>query len=203
MIKNIVFDIGKVLFAYEPEYIVDTLLPETPHKETHLNELFFSPLWQQRDRGDVTEFEAKKALSEAVQHHPEKRDEIHLLFDRWVHHLRVIEGSKNIFLKLKQNYPVFILSNFQAKAFDQLLALNPFLKEADGFVVSGKLNMMKPEPEIYHHLLDSFNLIASETLFIDDLPENIEGCRSVGMQGILFTSPEETEAQLKHFGVLN
>lgn len=40
--------------------------------------------------------------------------------------------------------------------------------------------MVKPEPEVFRHLLATFNLRAEQSVFIDDLPANIESARQVG-----------------------
>ena len=45
---------------------------------------------------------------------------------------------------------------------------------------------MKPGSEIYQTLLDRYNLDPSESLFIDDRPENIEAARKLGMHGFVF-----------------
>ena len=45
---------------------------------------------------------------------------------------------------------------------------------------------MKPDPAIYRRLCDRFSLEASQCLFIDDLPRNIEGARSAGLNGYCF-----------------
>lgn len=46
--------------------------------------------------------------------------------------------------------------------------------------VSHLLGLHKPEPEIYHALQRQLGLDAAEILFFDDMPENVEGARTVG-----------------------
>lgn len=46
--------------------------------------------------------------------------------------------------------------------------------------------MIKPDLKIYQHLLESFNLKAEETLFIDDSKENIEAALQAGIRGLQF-----------------
>ena len=57
------------------------------------------------------------------------------------------------------------------------------------------------EEKIYRALLDRYSLIPEETVFLDDVPENIAGAEAVGIHGVLFTGIEEakkqTEALLK------
>ena len=47
--------------------------------------------------------------------------------------------------------------------------------------------MAKPEPEIYQHLFQAYDLKPEECFFIDDLERNIKAAKAVGMDGIIFT----------------
>jgi putative hydrolase of the HAD superfamily len=57
--------------------------------------------------------------------------------------------------------------------------------------------MRKPEPEIFHHTLDLLGVEPAETVFVDDLPFNIQGAADVGIVGVLHTSYGETVAELE------
>ena len=201
-ISTIVFDVGQVLFAYNPGKVIDQILPGTPHKDTYLTHLFDAPIWYQMDRGDFTAEEAVSQLSPHVNHHPEQLRALKTLIDNFAIHLELIEESKALFLQLKKIYPVYILSNFQDKPYDLLVENHPFMKEATGTVVSAKVKLAKPEEAIYTHLLETHDLVADSCLFIDDREENIDACRKVGMQGVVFKSAQQLEADLKALGVL-
>jgi len=197
MITTIIFDLGRVMFGYDPDYIIETLCPGTPHKEDYLEHLFYSPLWQQLDRGDLSHNEGKEALSKLFQGHPVKTEESHRLLDEFSIHLDLIEGSKSIFLSLcEQGYRIYLLSNFQSLPFDRLLEKHDFLDKAHGRVISAKINCMKPEPEIYQHLISTYTLTPEHCVFIDDLEENIQGAAKHGIQGIVFTTPEALKKDL-------
>ena len=47
-------------------------------------------------------------------------------------------------------------------------------------MISGEIQMMKPEPEVFLHLLATYNLRPQESVFIDDLPANIEAAKQWG-----------------------
>ncbi len=201
-IRNIVFDVGRVLFQYEPEKIIDKLLPGTPHKAHHLDGLFNSPVWGQLDAGSISMEDAKAQLHRDVQGHAEKHAEMCVLLEQFTDHLDLIEGTLEIFLSLyTQGYPLYILSNFQTHGFDRLFRNYPFFKLATGMVVSGKVQLVKPDVAIYHHLLTTHTLTPQETLFIDDLAENIAACRAVGMKGIVFTSPQALAQELEQYRI--
>ena len=91
---------------------------------------------------------------------------------------------------MQKSHNIYILSNFQDEPFTLLTTLHPFIKAAKGEIVSARVHLKKPEKEIYELLLSTYNLNPKETLFIDDLKENIEASESVGIKGVHFTGPE-------------
>jgi len=68
-------------------------------------------------------------------------------------------------------------------------------------VISGQVKMIKPDAEIYLHLLNSFNLQAEETVFIDDRQDNIEAAEKLGIKGIRFTSPGQLKEELRNLEI--
>lgn len=200
-ITTIVFDIGRVLFEYNPGKIIDTILPKTSHRDAYMAHLFLAEIWQELDRGMITEAQAIATLAQ-ISSDSEWANGLPLLLDRFVYELDLIEKSKSIFLSVQKRYPVYLLSNFQSDPFDKLVQAHPFLALANGAVVSAKIRMMKPEPAIYTHLLTTYSLNSAETLFIDDLVENIEGAKAAGMHGIVFTDPDQLIADLKTFEII-
>jgi FMN phosphatase YigB (HAD superfamily) len=200
-INSIVFDIGQVLFAYDPARLMNAIVPDSAHHALYREILFDAPIWQAMDRGNVSHSKAKETLASQFDFDARMTAEISLLLDRFSTHLELIEGTRDIFLRLEKQFPLYLLSNFQDEPFDRLLRANPFLGLAKGMVVSAKINMMKPEPEIYAHLLETYNLDPAKTLFIDDLAPNIAEAKKAGIQGIVFESPEKLKTDLLNFGI--
>jgi putative hydrolase of the HAD superfamily len=62
--------------------------------------------------------------------------------------------------------------------------------------VSGELNLLKPHPEIYQHVLGDLGVGAADTVFIDNRESNVRGAEAVGITGHLFTGPGELRAFL-------
>ena len=62
------------------------------------------------------------------------------------------------------------------------------MKTFDGGVFSWKEKCMKPDPEIYEILLKRYKIVPEQALFFDDRPENVEGARKVGINGVVFNT---------------
>lgn len=67
----------------------------------------------------------------------------------------------------------------------------------DAMIISAEVGMAKPDPRIYQLALEKLGIAASESVFVDDFPENVKGARAVGMQAIHFTQPEQALKELK------
>jgi putative hydrolase of the HAD superfamily len=67
----------------------------------------------------------------------------------------------------------------------------------DVVVISGEVGMRKPEPRIYHHVLDLIDVRPEQAVFVDDLPVNVSAAAGVGMVGVLHRSFEQTAAELE------
>lgn len=66
----------------------------------------------------------------------------------------------------------------------------------DAMVISAEVGLIKPDPRIYHLALSRLGVRPDESLFVDDVLENVEAARAVGMTGIRFIHSEEVLADL-------
>jgi putative hydrolase of the HAD superfamily len=55
--------------------------------------------------------------------------------------------------------------------------------------VSGELGLLKPSPEIYHHVLDSLSIPPAQAVFTDNRASNVAGAEAIGITGHVFTTP--------------
>lgn len=102
----------------------------------------------------------------------------------------------NLIRSLRGNYHTGLISN----AWD---GMRPFLVKSnlldlfETVVISAEVGVMKPEERIYRLALEQAQVKPEESVFVDDMPANIEACQQVGMQGILFKNPQEAMKQLE------
>lgn len=198
MIKNIVFDIGRVLLRYEPKEYLQEKINNDKVDEIY-NQVFRSEEWVMLDRGVITQDEAVKRIA---KRYPENKDNIKLAFQDWYEMMDPIEGTVQILYKLKKaGYKVYYLSNFQLLAFENVNNKYDFLKAFNGGIFSYKEKLLKPESQIYKCLIERYELMPSETIFTDDMEVNIEACRKIGIEGIVFKDPETLIKDLKLYGI--
>ncbi len=78
----------------------------------------------------------------------------------------------------------------------------PFFKQFDELVFSYQIKAMKPEQAFYDAALKTAKVRPEQCVFIDDMPQNIEGARKRGILSHLFKSPHEVEAFLREAQIL-
>ncbi|HHT73801.1 MAG TPA: HAD family phosphatase [Firmicutes bacterium] len=195
MIKNIVFDLGRVLISFEPEQLLQHLLADPSDRQALLRIVFQSPEWFMLDRGVITQEQAAQRL---INQHPQKAAQIQMVLDRWLPILTPIESSVELVRLFKEKgLGLYVISNFHRAAFDYIWSRYPWLRLFDGMVISCETQTLKPEPAIYQTLLEKYSLNPAECLFIDDSPANVEGARQMGMHALQYISGEQIRRELE------
>ncbi|MBZ5608853.1 MAG: HAD family phosphatase [Acidobacteriia bacterium] len=72
----------------------------------------------------------------------------------------------------------------------------PWLPAFHQRTFSCDLRIAKPAPEIFRHCIDALGVPPSETLFLDDRPENIHAAQALGIHGVVFTTLDEVAREL-------
>jgi HAD superfamily hydrolase (TIGR01509 family) len=173
--KNIVFDLGRVVFAQDPT-------KSTEHFKQFFSYVSQSPMpqfWVDYDLGvssidDVAEQLAQYRGVEVAY----AKDMILQAIGKQ----ETIRPTENLISELKQaGYKLYVLSNM-SREFIDFLRQKEVYANFDGDVVSCEVGVVKPMPEIYDILLEKFSLEASQTLFIDDRRENVDAAAEKGIE---------------------
>lgn len=195
---NVIFDLGGVLLEWDPARILAGRYPQHAHREVIEREVFRHQDWLDLDRGTLDEATAIERFHRRTGF---AHDDLSRLMDVARESLLLKHDTWALLHELhRDRVPLYCLSNMAASTFRYLQARYDVWDVFDGIVISGELGMVKPEPAIFEHLLTKYGLDRSRSVFIDDLPVNVEAARRLGMHGIHFRNAEDCRAQL---GVLS
>ena len=195
MIKNIILDIGDVLVKsnYHDFFIgkgYDEQQAQRLAKAT-----FYTPAWKELDRG---KWDFQRIVKEFVKNDPEMEPALTTVFDDMSKFIVVYPYAEEWIRSLKdRGLKVYCLSNISDKICRDCAEELEFLRYADGRVFSYEERLIKPNPEIYRRLLDKFGLIAEESVFIDDIEQNVTAAKALGLQGITFLSHEQADNEIE------
>lgn len=199
MIKNIVFDIGNVLLSFEPSDYLSRAIKDPEIADDLNTRVFRSAEWLMLDKGTITKAQAAERILQRDGRHA---DLVRQLLESWMELLTPIDASIKLLTPLKQaGYRLYYLSNFHTVAYETILRKNAFFQCFDGGIVSCEVNCIKPEQEIYAHLLQKYGLKAQECLFLDDVEVNVKAAAALGFQTIHLTDAGIIQSLLAQHGV--
>lgn len=194
MPKFAVFDVGNVLIQWDLPAAFRADFPDDAAIADWLERIGFAEWNLRQDAGRPM----VQAVAEAEAAHGEAAAPLRSYRTRFADTIhQPITGTWALLERLAARGPVYAITNWSAELWPEALRLHPRLATVfTDVVVSGREGIIKPDPAIYRLLLDRNALAPGDCLFIDDAPKNVAGAKAVGMDAVLFTSPEALEADL-------
>lgn len=195
MIRNIIFDYGGVIID------LDYRKPEEEFRklgvsrfEEHFSQLRQSSVFDQLDKGQIPESEFRNILRTQLEV-PLTDEQIDAAWNSMIIGIR--EEKIRTLTSLISTHKTFLLSNTN---FIHLKFITKYLLRTYGRVnldsvfdkvyYSCALGLRKPDPEIYQKVMDDNSLKPSQTLYIDDSPQHVEGAARVGLIALLYDPAE-------------
>lgn len=182
MIKNIIFDFGDIFINLDK-----------PAVYQHLEKFGFTSVSPELDilaknyeMGLISSADFVLALQKMFP--SAEKDEIikawnSILLDFPISRLEFIEQLAD-----EKKYRLFLLSNTNELHIEYVndtmgtANFNRFRACFEQFYLSHEINLRKPNTDIYQYVLSKNELLAEETLFIDDMPENTQAAESLGIK---------------------
>ncbi|MHC4871672.1 MAG: HAD family hydrolase [Planctomycetota bacterium] len=187
-IKAVIFDLGKVLVDFDWNIAVQRISPHTS-----LNEDEIIPR--------VTETDFVKLYEEGVIDCDDFALEIIQLLNAdisieefvsfWSDIFIRRPEMENLFSRVKEKYPVAILSDTSPMHWNYISRNVPAIAHPDALILSYEVGTHKPDQKIYQQALNELNITAENAFFTDDLEVNIAGAKKAGIQAQQFTTPEK------------
>ena len=190
-IKNLIFDLGGVIVNLDTDATVKALAKIGMLTDDDTISIYSLDFFKNYEKGLISDEEFQKHLQQKLNN-----CSVTELHAAWNSMLLDIPPVRLEFLKwLRKNYRMFLLSNTNQIHIDRF---NIILKDVcgaedfshffDKAYYSHQMKMRKPDTEIYKQVLEENNLLADETLFIDDNAENLRGAEQLGIHTLLVTS---------------
>ena len=186
-IKNVIFDLGGVIIDIDYNATVNGF---RKLGVTNIDEIFSNKkqtqLFDYYDKGLITPSQFRQGLRDLACLNISDKD-IDKAWNAMLFDLKI--SRVETLRRMKQKYRTFLLSNtneshleYFFNRIDTNFGIKNFSELFETAYYSCRLGMRKPDPEIFNKVLELSNLKANETLFLEDLPHNIAGASSVGIQ---------------------
>jgi putative hydrolase of the HAD superfamily len=197
---NIVFDLGGVVFRWQPEKIIRHFFHDPIQQNLVRSEIFSHVDWVELDRGTI---ETDHAITRGAARTGLPRARIEELLNAVPQSLSLMEETLDLIRAVRRsNHKLFVLSNMHPASISYLEKTHDIWSLFDGVIISSRIQMVKPEIPIYEHLLATYGLIPAETVFIDDLSENLTAASTLGIQTIRFVDAAQCKQDLTNLGCI-
>lgn len=197
----VLFDLGNVLVRIHPEAFLQSLGIDTPENRKVYGPKVIEIVKRYESGGDSTEQYLSRL--EGLLNHGEfhfVREQIEKAMLAVIG--KPIEGMEDLVQRVAAGNRVGLLSNTNPLHYHLCLENLPVLRHIPVHFLSYQLLALKPEPAIYHAVMEAIELPAGEILFIDDSEENVAAAQKIGMQGIRFTERAKLDQELNVIGVI-
>jgi 2-haloacid dehalogenase len=197
----VVFDVGHVLYDWDPRFLYEKLIGEREALDDFLARVVTREWHFQHDAGRPFAETSAELAAAYPEHH-------HLIRQFGPRFGETIPGPIPGMVELveeldRAGVPLFAITNFSAEFWE------PFrVREAALFdrfrdiVVSGAERVVKPDPAIFSLALARFGLKPGEALFVDDRAENVAAGEAAGLIGHVFSDAGALRAVLVESGLL-
>ncbi len=195
MIRDIVFDIGRVIIDIHPEPLLEFLHRRgAPRLDLHatLERVGLSDHETGRLDGAGL-LERFRTLAPQASHAE--------LRAQWLQIFTPHQDMMALVRRVAPHHGVYLLSNIGQLHWEHLVDRHGIAGVGHGALTSFDAGVMKPDTAIYAQAEQKFALAPSRTVFVDDRPENIEAARARGWHGIVHRNFTDTREALLRLGV--
>ena len=200
-IKTIFFDIGGVLINIHPDRTYQYLSDSADIEKKHIVDNFPIKAHHSYEKGLINNNDWFLAVKESMPQPCclKKAD----FWRAWKLLLGEEKRTIDIIERLRSKYLIWLISNTNPKHIkDDLDKSYIFPQLVHGATYSFEVGSRKPEREIYKIAMQLAGVEhANQSIFIDDLNENIITANSLGMNGIHYRSHKELEIELLNLGI--
>ncbi len=196
-IRAVIFDFGGVLVRMVDDRPRQQLASQLGVTLSRLDELVFSSLSaQQASRGEITVDMHWEEVRKALHIEPEAMP---AFLDKYWSADDVNWELLDYIRKLKPAYKIGLLSN----AWDNLRQTMHERWHIDGLfdelVISAEVKMVKPDPRIFHLALERIACLPAESIYVDDMEENVMAARREGLLAIHHRETRSTISALEQY----
>jgi len=198
---KLVFDLGGVVFRWQPEAFLVRLLPaRAPDRAAGqaLAAAFFQGFggeWREFDLGVVEAAPLAARIAARLGIDPA---EARRVIDAIPDELQPIPETVALLEHLKADgHRLFFLSNMPVSYASHLEATHSVLGLFERGVFSSRAGLLKPDAAMFTHAAEQFGAASAELVLIDDLAANVEAAQRAGWRGVLFEDAARCEAELR------
>ncbi len=201
-IQWFLFDLGNVVIKLDYERVIAAICGDSAVDRDGLLAIFESPGgYRDMERGAVTFHDFYQLLRTRASYRGTIETFRHLWQDFFD---GPVAGIEEVLDRVRERYRVAFLSNSN-EVHAELIPrqFSALFSSDDRFIFSHRNGLAKPDPELFHRALEVIGALPHHVAFVDDLLENVEAARGVGLLAYQFTDSLSLWRKLEADGILS
>ncbi len=200
MIRSVISDLGKVILFFDNHIFFRKIAEFCPFSALDIAERvhMHRDLIRSFDTGQINPEDFYREVIQRLDADVDRKTFFRIYCDIFSLNLPVLD----ILAGLKDRYRLILLSNTDIERFGFIRRAFPEIFIFDGYVLSFEVGHLKPHPQIYTEAIKKAKARAEECVFIDDIEENIQGAKRIGLDTILYGPETDLRAELRNRGLI-
>ena len=199
-ITTVIFDLGGVVFHYDPGFRLQQFATFTGETTTTVRKRLIDSGYSQSC--DLGKFKGERAYREGLSQLGHRMTMEHFR-NLWISAFVPNEEVVSMVRRLKTHAAIALLTNNSDLVRDGLEDVHGEILELfRPRLFSADLGVLKPDPRVYQIALNLMNSEPDETLFIDDDPKHVAGAQALDLVTHHFRCAEILERELTTLGLL-
>lgn len=194
MIKNIILDVGGVLFDDGKQKFTKILNMDI-EEVSRITDIAFGKEFKQCMLGKKSIIEYIKEFETNVDY-----EFLKYILDPQYYNITfpIIKETVDYIYQLKENgYNLYLLTNITDGSYSYINSILNINELFDGGAYSFKEHLIKPNHDFYNILIQRYNLNKNECIFFDDVEKNVQAGIDVGIRSVKYNSIEDIKNNLK------
>lgn len=198
MIKGIIFDFGGVLFVNGTKKFIAYVSKKYNIDAEKVKGIIDGGIGSLYREAKITREEFwQRALKEL-----KIKANIETLEKEWISGYQLITETRDLINELGKKYKIYYVSDNAKELSEQLNNRHNFRSWFESGILAYEAGVRKPNPKIYQMLIEKANINPSETIYIDDKEDNLLPPKEMGMQTLLFETPQKLREKLVDLSIL-
>lgn len=195
------FDLGNTVIKLAYERVLENVCRRAPLRRDELVELLEKPGgYRDLERGGVSFAEFYDFLCDKAGYRGTLQD----FRDVWADFFDgPMPGVEDVLDRVRERYRVAFLSNSNEVHAEVIpRKFSALFRRDDRFIFSHRFKCAKPDPEIFRRALEVIGAQPQHAVFVDDLVENVQAARALGMKAYQYRDSLSLLAELEREGLL-
>lgn len=196
--RGVIFDFGNVISSFDTGIFLRKLAERSDRTVEELDDAVYgSGVHREFEAGRISSPEFFRAIKVRCGLRMGEEEFLEAFTDIFTS----IPETSELIRALSGRYRVGLLSNTNERHFEHYIRKSEVFPLFETVTASHLVGALKPSEAIYRDALAKLRLPPHECVYVDDIPEYVEGARALGIRGIRYSGDAALRSSLRECGI--